>query len=79
MSEFTVRSGRRYRATIELGLIESFADNETIMERLSEAGFDDIKVAGSGATRYAEARWPKADAKAELPSQITDVTEVEPA
>ena len=35
----------------------------------------DITVSGSGATRVAEARWPGADATAEMPSQITDVVD----
>jgi hypothetical protein len=75
VSNFTVRRGRRYRATIELGLLEQLADNETIAERLRAAGFADVAVAGSGATRTAEALWPKSDASAALPPQITEVTE----
>ena len=77
MGTFTVRRGRRYRATISLGLLESLADNEAIVERLSTAGFDEISVEGSAGTRYAEARWPNEDATAELPSQVIDVTEVD--
>lgn len=79
MSEYTVKRGRRYRATISLGLLESFAPNDTIAGRLSEAGFDEIEIIGSGATRHAEARWPHDDATAELPAQIRDVTEIEVA
>ena len=55
MSIFTVRRGQRYRATITLGLIEQFADNEMIAGKLAEAGFTDVAVSGSGGTRHAEA------------------------
>jgi hypothetical protein len=73
---FKVRRGRRYRATISLGLIEQFADNETIAEQLRQAGFADITVTGSGATRTAEGLWPNEDASAPLPEQIAEVVEI---
>ena len=76
MAAFTVRQGRAYRATISLGLIERFASNETIPGKLHDAGFVDVKVTGSGATRIAEARWPAPDATAEIPSQIKSVVEL---
>ena len=79
MGTFTVRHGRRYRATISLGLLESLAGNDTIADRLRAAGFDDISVKGSGSTRHAEARWPKNDATAEMPVQVSAVTEIEAA
>ena len=79
MGTFTVRLGRRYRATISLGLLESLAGNDMIAERLRTAGFEDISVKGSGSTRYAEARWPKGDATAEMPEQVSAVTEIEEA
>jgi hypothetical protein len=77
MAAFTVRRGRRYRATISLGLLESFADNGLIADRLHDAGFTDVTVEGSGVTRHADGLWPNDDASAELPSQITAVTEIE--
>ncbi len=79
MGTFTVRRGQRYRATLALGLLESLADNEMIADRLRSAGFADVSVAGSGAARLAEASWPGEDVSAELPSQITAVTEIEDA
>jgi hypothetical protein len=75
VTQFTVRRGRRYRAKIQLGLIEQLADNETIAERLREAGFTEVAVRGSGATRMAEALWPNSDANAPLPPQVIDVVE----
>lgn len=79
MGTFTVRRGRRYRATISLGLVESFASNDLIADRLRGAGFDQVQVSGSGASRFAEGLWPGEDATAELPQQITAVTEIDVA
>lgn len=79
MSTFTVRRGRRYRATISLGLLESLAGNELIADQLRHAGFADVAVNGSGAMRQAEGVWPNEDATAELPPQIKTVTEIEVA
>jgi hypothetical protein len=76
MAGFAVRQGKRYRATISLGLVERFATNEMIADRLRAAGFSDISVTGSGATRLAEALWPGADTSAELPTQLTEVVEL---
>jgi hypothetical protein len=76
MAAFTVRSGRRYRATIALGLFERWADNETIAERLRAAGFSEVKVTGSGDTRVAEALWPGPDRTGEMPRQILEVSEL---
>jgi hypothetical protein len=76
MAKFTVRSGHRYRAAIQLGWLEQLADNETIAARLSAAGFAEVVVSGQGAHRTAEALWPGADASAPLPAQITEVVEM---
>jgi len=75
VTDFTVRRGRRYRATIRLGLFEQLADNETIAGQLRAVGFTDVTVRGRGAARTAEALWPNNDAKAPLPPQIVDVVE----
>ena len=79
MGTFTVRRGKRYRASISLGLLESLAGNELIADRLRAAGFVDVSVNGAGATREAEGLWPSDDATAELPEQISAVTEIETA
>lgn len=76
MAAFTVRQGKRYRASISLGMLERLATNEIIAGQLRAAGFSDISVTGSGASRLAEALWPGADASAELPKQITRVVEL---
>jgi len=76
MAAFTVRQGKRYRASISLGMLERFAGNDVIVQRLRSAGFSDISVSGSGAQRLAEGLWPGPDTSAELPKQITRVTEL---
>lgn len=76
MAVFTVRQGRRYRATITLGWIERWASNDMIAEKLTAAGFSDVSVSGSGATRTAEASWPGPDITEEMPSQITEVRDL---
>jgi hypothetical protein len=76
MAMFTVRQGRRYRATISLGMLERLASNDMIAEKLRTAGFSDVTVTGSGAVRTAEALWPNPDASADMPKQIATVTEV---
>ena len=55
MAVFTVGQGKRYRAEISLRFFERIVSNETIESRLREAGFTDVRVGGSGATRHAEA------------------------
>lgn len=76
MSEFTVRQGRRYRATISLGLLEQLAGNEVIAEKLRAVGFAEVEVSGRGDTRTAVALWPSEDRAAPLPPQVTSVVEL---
>ena len=76
MATFSVKQGKRYRATITLGWLERWAGNETIAEKLRAAGFSEISVSGSGGTRVAEALWTGADSTGEMPAQITEVIEI---
>ena len=76
MAAFTVHQGKRCRATVSLGLLERFASNDTIADRLEAAGFTEISITGSGRMRVAEALWPGADATAEMPKQIEEAIEV---
>mgnify|MGYP001262291682 CR=1 FL=1 len=73
MAVFTVRQGRRYRATITLGWLERWASNDEIAEKLRAVGFSNVTVTGSGWTRVADASWPGPDTTGEMPSQITQV------
>ena len=79
MPKFTVRRGRRYQATLSLGMLESFASNDMVADRLRAAGFSEVDVEGTGASRSAQAVWANDDATAEMPSQVLSVTEIEVA
>jgi hypothetical protein len=79
MAKFTVRKGRRYRATIRLTGLKRLASNDTVAGVLRSAGFAEVRVEGSGGTRYAEALWPKADISADIPPEIVKVEEIEAA
>jgi hypothetical protein len=76
MATFTVRQGKRYRATITLSGIERWASNDMIASRLRDAGFSAVQVSGQGTARVAEALWPGADATAEMPAQVSEVIEI---
>jgi hypothetical protein len=79
LPQFTVKRGRRYQATLSLGLLESFASNDMVADRLRAAGFSEVDVEGTGASRSAQALWANDDATAEMPSQVLSVTEIEVA
>jgi hypothetical protein len=77
MTDFTVRTGRRYRATLALNWAERLAGNERIARYLREAGFTEVEVSGSGGTRIATALWPHKDRTGEIPTQIAEIEELE--
>jgi hypothetical protein len=77
MPVFTVQQGKRYRARITLGLVQSLASNEAVADKFQEAGFTEVEVSGSGRNRWGTGLWPHADAAAEVPSEITSVSELE--
>jgi hypothetical protein len=54
MAIYIVRKGRRYQATITLGLLQSVASNDLVADRFREAGFVEVEVTGSGRTRVAK-------------------------
>ena len=68
--EFTVREGKRYRATLALDSVERLFDNALIARKFSALGFSKVRVSGTGATRRVEGVWPRKDATASLPHQI---------
>ena len=72
MAVFTVEQGKQ----ISLRFFERIVSNETIASRLREAGFTDVRVDGSGATRHAQALWPGPDPTAEMPAQIATIAEL---
>ena len=48
--EFTVREGKRYRATLALNSVERLADNGLIARRFRALGFSSVRVSGAGAS-----------------------------
>ena len=68
--EFTVREGKRYRATLVLDSVERLADNALIARKFRALGFSKVGVSGTGAMRWVEGVWPRKDATASLPHQI---------
>jgi hypothetical protein len=77
MAVYTVRKGKRYQATITLGLLQSVASNDMVADRFREAGFVEVEVTGSGRTRVGQGLWPHDDASAEVPDEVISVDEIE--
>jgi hypothetical protein len=71
-----VRQGHRYRATIALSGIEHFASNDYIANELTQYGFADVVVTGSGGTRVAEGTWTGPDTTAQIDPHITNIVEI---
>ena len=42
VGRYTLRKGKRYRATISLGLFQGVASNEMVADKFREAGFTDV-------------------------------------
>jgi hypothetical protein len=73
---FTVRHGRRYRATVALSGFEQFASNDMIAGKLTQVGFKEVTVTGSGGTRVAEGLWTGPDTTAQLDPHLTKIVEL---
>jgi hypothetical protein len=74
--EFTVREGKRYRATLSLNSVERLADNALIASKFRALGFTKVRVSGAGGIRRVEGFWPRKDASTELPRQIVAVAKL---
>jgi len=73
---FTVRLGHRYRAAIALSGLEQLASNDMIANELTQYGFKDVVVTGTGGARVAEGTWTGPDTTAQIDSHITDISEI---
>ncbi len=76
MSEFTVEKGKRYRATITLGMLQSVASNQMVAQKLTDAGFTDVNVTGQGRTRIATGLWAGDTVSGAIPSEISDISQL---
>lgn len=70
--KYTVKQGKRYRATLKVPFVIS---NAYISGRLTQVGFTSVRCTGKGRTRIAEGTWPRPDQSADLPSQVSHVEE----
>jgi hypothetical protein len=68
--------GHHYEATINVGLLAGMVSNETVAQKLTDAGFTDVIVTGSGAIRTASGIWNGATENVALPNQIVEVHEI---
>ena len=75
-ANFTVRHGRRYRATIVLTGLEQLAGNERVSDTFRQLGFSDVVVTGNGSRRQAEGTWKGADTTVQLDPHVADVVEL---
>ena len=64
---------QKYSATIKLGFFEKLAGNNTIKQKLVDAGFIDVSVTGEGSTRTAIGTWPGETREVDLPSQVSSI------
>ena len=69
--------GQRYRGTIELTWLESFASNQTVADKFGEYGFTNVTVTGSGYTRVAEGTWSEPDMTIDRPAQVKQLEVIE--
>ena len=77
MPVFTAHQGKRYRATITLGFFQGLFGNDKVPGKFEKVGFTEVEVLGSGRNGLGRGLWPHADASAEVPPEITSVTEME--
>lgn len=66
---------KKYEATILLSGLETFAHNILIREKLMQAGFSNVIVAGSGSVRTATGVWSRETQPiaGKIPSQVSDI------
>jgi hypothetical protein len=76
MATFTVHHGKHYKATVALSGLEQLASNSTVAGRLTQLGFSDVTVTGSGKTRSAAGLWNGADTTVEINSHLSNIVEV---
>jgi hypothetical protein len=72
---FTLRHGKRYRATIVLHGLEQFASDAMLKQKFESYGFSDVGVTGVGGTRIAEGTWNGGTVTGAIDSHIVKVEE----
>ena len=72
----TITTGHRYSATVKLSGFEAFADNGRIASVLTNAGFADVTVTGSGETRSATGTWTGATMTRAVDPHLSNVRDL---
>lgn len=76
-ASFTVRTGMRYQATVNLSWIEQqIATNAMIEGQFAQLGFTDVTVTGTGGTRIATGTWNGPNTTVQLDSHLSNVKEL---
>lgn len=76
MATCTVCKDKRYKAVITLHGFKKLASNQMIADKLTEIGFTEVRVEGSGSHRIVMGTWSNPDATTGMPSEVTSVTEI---
>lgn len=74
---YTLEQGQRYRAELELEGFEAWASNSMIREKLEDYGFVEVVVTGDSSHRVAYATWIQEGITGDIPSQISDIREID--
>jgi nitrogen regulatory protein PII len=68
--------GQRYRAELELGLIQRQFGNDRVKSELEGYGLKEVVVTGDGKYRTAEATYKGETMELELPKAIKSIIEI---
>ena len=75
--KITVTEGRWYSGTIKLNFVQKAASNNTIKGKLEALGFSRVSVYGSGSKRDAKGKWMRKTTTVDMPSQVSNVQEID--
>lgn len=76
--KFNLRKGKRYKASLVLGMFQSAVSNDTLKKELAKVGFTDIVMSGKSYIRYVTASWDRDDAEREIPREVHQIIEIKP-
>ncbi|MFN7703350.1 MAG: hypothetical protein ACK5OS_01920 [Chryseotalea sp.] len=72
----TLTKNTKYQADIFLSALEQFATNDMIKSKLTQVGFKDVVVSGTGKSRNATGIWPGETVTADIPTQVKSIKEI---
>lgn len=70
---FKLEHGKTYSAHLTLSGFQAWGSNEQVAQYFAGMGFSDIKVSGSGSSRFCEGTWNGSSETIQLPDQVSDV------